>query len=62
VDNFVKNPSNKRPSRAFRAGLAGMPDFSAPQSALKSRHCAASNGLSGIDDSNPSNGAACGHI
>jgi len=62
VDNFVKNPSNKRLSRAFRAALAGMPDFSASHSALKSRHCAATDGLSGIGDNNPSNDAACGHI
>jgi hypothetical protein len=58
----VKNPANKRATRAFRAALAGMPDFSALQSALKSRHCTESPDLSGIGDNTSSNGAACGHV
>jgi hypothetical protein len=62
VDNFVKNPANKIASDAFRAGFAGLPVFSAVQSALKSRHSAENPGLSGIGDSNSSNGAACGHV
>jgi hypothetical protein len=62
VDNFVKNPANKPATDAFRGRLAGLPVFSAAHSALKSMHCTASRGLSGIGDNNSSNGAACGHV
>jgi hypothetical protein len=62
VDIFVKNPADKPHNPSVCALFDRLMKIWAVQSALESRHCAPSLGLSGFGDINPSIGAACGHV